>query len=91
MAELFQKNVRTINEHIRNIYDEGKLKPGATIRKFWMVQTEGARQVSREVDSYNLEVIISVGYRVKSRRGTQLRIWATQRLREYIIKGVYAG
>lgn len=87
MAELFQKDVRTINEHIRNIYDEGELKPEGTIRKFRIVQIEGARQVSRETDFYNLDVIISVGYRVKSHRGTQFRIWATQRLREYIIKG----
>jgi hypothetical protein len=87
MAELFQKDVRTINEHIGNIYDEGELTPEATIRKFRIVQTEGARQVSREVDFYNLDVIISVGYRVKSHRGTQFRIWATQRLREYIVKG----
>ena len=87
MAELFQKDVRTINEHIKNIYSEGELEPKATIRKFRLVQTEGARQVSRNVDFYNLEVIISIGYRVKSHRGTQFRIWATQRLREYIVKG----
>jgi len=87
MAELFQKDVRTINEHIKNIYKEGELIPEPTIRKFRIVQTEGARQVSRNVDFYNLDVIISVGYRVKSHRGTQFRIWATQRLREYIIKG----
>ncbi|MEJ5377488.1 MAG: virulence RhuM family protein [bacterium] len=87
IAELFQKDVRTINEHIRNIYEEGELSPEATIRKFRIVQTEGSRQVSREVDFYNLDVIISVGYRVKSHRGTQFRIWATQRLREYIVKG----
>lgn len=87
MAELFQKDVRTINEHIRNIYEEGELEPEATIRKFRIVQTEGSRQVSRKVDFYNLDVIISVGYRVKSHRGTQFRQWATQRLREYIVKG----
>jgi hypothetical protein len=87
MAELFPKDVRTINEHIKNIYSEGELEPEATIRKFRIVQTEGARQVSRNVDFYNLEVIISIGYRVKSHRGTQFRIWATQRLREYIVKG----
>ncbi len=87
MAELFQKDVRTINEHIKNIYEEGELQPEPTIRKFRIVQTEGKRQVSRPVDFYNLNVIISVGYRVKSQRGTQFRIWATQRLREYIIKG----
>jgi len=87
MAELFQKDVRTINEHIKNIYAEGELSPEATIRKFRIVQSEGAREVSRDVDFYNLDVIISVGYRVKSYRGTQFRIWATQRLREYIVKG----
>jgi len=87
LADIFQKNVRTINEHIKNIYDEGELEPRSTIRKFRIVQTEGKRQVSRHVEFYNLDVIISVGYRVRSHRGTQFRIWATQRLREYIIKG----
>jgi len=87
MAELFQKDVRTINEHIRNLFDEGELQPDSTIRKFRIVQIEGERQVERFVEHYNLDVIISVGYRVKSLRGTQFRIWATQRLREYIIKG----
>jgi hypothetical protein len=87
MAELFQKNVRTINEHIKNIYSEGELVPEATIRKFRIVQKEGQRNVERLIDFYNLDVIISVGYRVRSHRGTQFRIWATQRLREYLIKG----
>jgi hypothetical protein len=87
MAELFQKDLRTINEHIQNIYEEGELSPDSTIRKFRIVQTEGVRQVSREVDFFNLDVIISVGYRVKSHVATRFRIWATQRLREYIIKG----
>jgi len=87
MAELFQRNVPTINEHIKNVYREGELEERATIRKFRIVQTEGKRQVTRDVDFYNLDVIISVGYRVKSHRGTQFRIWATQRLREYIVKG----
>jgi hypothetical protein len=87
MSELFQKDVRTINEHIQNIFEEGELVPEATIRNFRIVQTEGSRQVTRDVDFYNLDVIISVGYRVKSFRGTQFRIWATQRLREYIVKG----
>jgi hypothetical protein len=81
IAELFQKDVRTINEHIKNIYSEGELEPGATIRKFRIVQTEGTRQVSRMVDFYNLDVIISVGYRVRSQRGIQFRKWATERLR----------
>jgi hypothetical protein len=87
MAELFQKDVRTINEHIQNIFEESELQRDGTIRKFRIVQLEGARSVEREVDFYNLDVIISVGYRVKSRRGTQFRQWATQRLREYLIKG----
>jgi hypothetical protein len=87
MAELFQKDVRTISEHIQNLFAEGELEKGATIRNFRIVQTEGKRRVTREVDFYNLDVIISVGYRVKSHRGTQFRIWATQRLREYIVKG----
>ncbi len=87
LADLFQKDVRTINGHIKNIYVEDELEPQSTIRKFRIVQTEGKRKVSRHVDFYNLDVIISVGYRVKSHRGTQFRIWATQRLREFIIKG----
>jgi len=84
---LFQKDVRTISEHIQNVYEEGELEPSSTIRKFRIVQKEGNRDVSREIENYNLDVIISVGYRVKSLRGTQFRIWATQKLREYIVKG----
>ena len=87
LAELFHKDVRTINEHIKNIYGEGELLPEATIRKFRIVQTEGKRRVSRTVDFYDLDVIIAVGYRVRSHRGTQFRQWATERLREYIVKG----
>jgi len=87
LAEFFHKDVRTINEHIKNIYDEGELLPEATIRKFRIVQTEGKRQVSRTVDFYDLDVIIAVGYRVRSHRGTQFRQWATENLREYIVKG----
>ena len=87
MAELFQKDVRTVNEHIQNIFEERELMPEATIRKFRIVQPEGARQVTREIEHYNLDVIIAVGYRVKSHRGTQFRQWDTQRLREYIVKG----
>lgn len=87
MSELFQKNVRTINEHIKNVYEEGELEPESTIRKFRIVQTEGNRQVSRLVDFYNLDMIISVGYRVKSVIATRFRQWATARLREYIVKG----
>jgi hypothetical protein len=87
MAELFQKDVRTISEHIQNIYDEGELAPEATIRKFRIVRIEGKRQVTRMVDFYNLDMIISVGYRVKSHVATRFRIWATQQLTEFIRKG----
>jgi hypothetical protein len=87
MAELFQKDVRTINEHIRNIYEEDELDPAATIRKNRIVQTEGTRDVGREVDFYNLDMILAVGYRVRSERGTRFRQWATERLREYLVKG----
>jgi hypothetical protein len=87
MAELFQRDKSVISKHIKNIFDEGELKPESTVAKFATVQNEGGRDVSREIEFYNLDVIISVGYRVKSHRGTQFRIWATQRLREYIVKG----
>ena len=87
MADLFQKDVRTISGHITNIYDEGELEIEATIRDYRIVQNEGQRQVARTVAFYNLDVIISVGYRVKSHRGTQFRQWATQKLREFLVKG----
>ncbi len=87
MAELFSKDVRTINEHIKNVFSERELEENSTIRKFRTVQNEGGREVSHDIDFYNLDVIISVGYRVKSLRGTQFRIWATQKLKEYIVKG----
>ena len=87
MAELFQVTVPTINEHIKNIYKQGELTQEATIRKFRIVRPEGRRQVARQVDCYNLDMIISVGYRVKSLIATRFRIWATGRLKEYIIKG----
>jgi hypothetical protein len=87
LCELFDKDKRTISEHIQNIYKEGELSPDSTVRKFRTVQTEGLREVARQVDFYNLDVIISVGYRVSSHRGTQFRIWATARLKEYLIKG----
>lgn len=87
MAELFQKDVRTINEHIKNTFDEGELDQISTIRNFRIVQQEGERSVERDVNHYNLDVIISVGYRVKSQRGTQFRMWATNTLREFIVKG----
>ena len=87
MADLFQKDVRTINEHIKNILVEGEQASEATIRKFRIVQIEGKREVARSVDFYNLDMILAVGYRVRSHRGTQFRRWATERLREYIVKG----
>ena len=87
LAELFGKDVRTINEHIKNILKDGELSAEATIRKFRIVRQEGKRQVRREIDHYHLDMAISVGYRVNSRKGTQFRIWATQRLREYLEQG----
>lgn len=87
LAELFQVSVKTVNEHLGNIYNEGELPSEATLRKFRIVQTEGTRPVSRDIAHYNLDAIISVGYRVRSQRGTQFRIWATERLREYLVKG----
>jgi len=87
MAELFQTTQQNISQHILNIYDEGELAPDVTHKKFLSVRREGERDVRRELDYYNLDMIISVGYRVKSRIATRFRIWATQRLREYIIKG----
>jgi hypothetical protein len=87
MAELFGVNLRTVNEHLKNIYATSELEESATIRKNRIVQTEGVRSVAREVDFYNLDAIIAVGYRVNSREATQFRIWATQVLREYLIKG----
>jgi hypothetical protein len=87
MALLFGKGRSTIAEHIANAYADGELEQNPTCRKFRQVRIEGAREVERDIDHYNLDVIISVGYRVKSPQGTQFRIWATQRLKEYIIKG----
>jgi len=87
LCELFQKSKATISEHIRNIFSEGELEQNSTVRNFRTVQMEGTRKIEREIEFYNLDVIISVGYRVKSQQGTQFRIWATKRLKEYIIKG----
>ncbi|MCF8453448.1 MAG: virulence RhuM family protein [Pedobacter sp.] len=87
LCDLFQKSKATISEHIKNVFEEEELNAATTVRKFRTVQQEGHRTVQREIDHYNLDVIISVGYRVKSTQGTQFRIWATQRLKEYIIKG----
>jgi len=87
MATLFGRDKSTISRHVKNVFEEGELPPVSTVANFATVQLEGNREVSRNIDYYNLDVIISVGYRVKSQQGTQFRIWATQRLREYIIKG----
>ena len=87
MAELFQTTKQNISLHVKNVYEEGELEQKATVKDSLTVQKEGDRQVSREVSYYNLDVIISIGYRVKSIRGTQFRIWVTQRLKEYLIKG----
>ncbi len=87
MAELFDVETNTINYHLKEIYSSGELHETATIRKFRIVQNEGGRSVARDVDFYNLDVIIAVGYRVNSLQATQFRIWATKTLREYIIKG----
>ena len=87
IVELFQSSKANISEHIANIYAEGELSPESTVRKFRTVQKEGLRMVERERDFYNLDVIISVGYRVNSRRATQFRQWATSVLKEYIRKG----
>lgn len=87
MAELFQVTVPTVNEHLKGIFAEGELPSGASIRKFRIVRLEGARQVAREIEHYNLEAILAVGYRVRSARGTAFRQWATARLKEYLVKG----
>ena len=87
MAALFEVSVPTVNEHLKNVYETGEIDHEATIRKFRIVQTEGKRDVARNVDFYNLDAIISIGYRVNSVRATQFRQWATQVLREFAIKG----
>lgn len=87
MADLFQRDKSTISRHIKNVFEEGELVRDSTVAKFAAVQNEGNRQVERVIEYYNLDVIISVGYRVKSQRGVQFRIWAKERLKEYMIKG----
>ena len=87
MGDLFGKDVRTINEHVKNIYKEGELESHPTFRNFRIVRKEGNREVSRSVDHYNLDMIISVGYRVNSKEGTKFRIWASSVLRDYLVKG----
>ncbi len=87
MAELFQTTKQNVSSHIKNIFEEGELSENSTVKDYLTVQQEGNRKVSRNISYYNLDVIISVGYRVKSLRGTQFRIWATQVLKEYMKKG----
>jgi hypothetical protein len=87
IAELFGVELPTISYHLKEIYASGELSQEATLRKILRVQTEGNRQVRREIEFYNLDAIISVGYRVNSAQATQFRIWATQTLREFVIKG----
>ena len=87
LSELFDVTTATINEHIKNIYYEKELEKDSTIRKFLIVQQEGTRNVKRDIEHYNLDMIISVGYRVKSNIATRFRQWATARIKEYIIKG----
>ena len=87
MAELFQRNKSTISRHIKGILESGELNANSTVAFFATVQTEGSRQIERQIAYYNLDMIISVGYRVNSHRGVQFRIWATQVLKEYLIKG----
>lgn len=87
LAELFAVEIPTINYHLKEIYASGELTQESTIRKFLIVQREGKRDVAREIDFYNLDAAISVGYRVNSAQATQFRIWATRTLREFIVKG----
>ena len=87
LAELYQKDVRTISEHLQNLFEERELEPEATIREFRTVRREGGREVARLIEHYNLAAILAVGYRVRSPRGAQFRRWATERLSEYLVKG----
>ena len=87
IAELFCVSVPTINEHLKNIFESGELAQNPTIRKFRIVRQEGSRQVTRELEHYNLDAIISVGYRVNSQKATKFRIWATGILKDYIQNG----
>jgi len=87
MAELFQTTRQNVGRHINNVFSDGELEQKATIKELFIVQFEGGREVSRNVEYYNLDVVISVGYRIKSKRGTQFRQWANGVLKEYILKG----
>lgn len=87
LALLFGRDVKTIGKHINNVFSEGELQKSSTVAKFATIQLEGERRIERLIEFYNLDVIISVGYRVKSKQGTQFRIWATRVLRDYLLKG----
>ena len=87
IAALFGRDVKTIGKHINNVFSEGELNKDSTVANFATVQIEGGRNIERQIEYYNLDVIISVGYRVKSKQGTQFRIWATNVLRDYLLKG----
>lgn len=87
LATLFGRDVKTIGKYINNVFSEGELIKKATVANFATVQNEGGRTIERQIEHYNLDVIISVGYRVKSKQGTQFRIWATNVLRDYLLKG----
>jgi hypothetical protein len=87
MAELFARDKSVISRHLRNVYNTGELRRSSTVAFFATVQDEGGRQVERRIEFYNLDAILSVGYRVNSKRGTQFRIWATRVLREHLIRG----
>jgi hypothetical protein len=87
MADLFEVTVPNVSQHLKGIYEERELRPEATVKQYLIVQTEGAREVRRLVDHYNLDAILAVGYRIRSARGTQFRQWATARLSELLLKG----
>lgn len=87
IGELYQKGKATISEHIKHIFEDGELDPASTVRKFRTVQIEGEREIERLIDYYNLDMIMAVGYRVRSHIGTKFRQWATEVLKEYIVKG----
>ena len=87
MVELYQTTKQNVSLHIQNIYEEGELAREATVKHCLTVQTEGSRKITRSIEFYNLDMILAVGYRVRSHRGVQFRRWATERLREYLVKG----
>ncbi len=91
LSLVFDRDIKTIGKHINNVFKERELDPNSTVAKFATVQTEGSRTIKRVIEFYNLDVIISVGYRVNSKRGTQFRQWATQRLKDYLVKYVIAA